>query len=248
MIPIYSEQPTNWKDLQIKTAKIFEDIGYVTFIEKNIQTVRGVVNADVICTKKSGPFEDKIIIECKYWSKNIPKSVIHSFRTVISDSGASFGYIITKKGFQSGAIEATNTSNVRLLSFEEFQASARSVWLRKVIDDIHENAYSLRRYCNPTETCFDNYLEKLSRNTQQEILELQMRYFAFSLLTVKNLYKDPITNEISEDYLERSIIEKWAVYHNCKLSSLMEYYTWLNEASNKLILEFDALYGAKLRK
>jgi hypothetical protein len=52
-------------------------------------------------------------IECKNWRKKVPRSVVHGFRTVVGDSGANWGAIVSLHGFQSGAYEAARYSNVR---------------------------------------------------------------------------------------------------------------------------------------
>jgi hypothetical protein len=44
---IYSESPKDWKDLQNKVAKYLCELGYGTEIEKDIQTVREIINIDV---------------------------------------------------------------------------------------------------------------------------------------------------------------------------------------------------------
>ena len=110
MIPIYNSDPSDWRDLQKKVAKIYSDLGYETTIEKDIQTARGIVNVDVFSTKNVSYLTDTTIVECKHWNKPVPKTVVHAFRSVISDYGANNGYIISQNGFQSGAFLSRSPS------------------------------------------------------------------------------------------------------------------------------------------
>src|ERR1700748_2744161 len=138
MIPIYNSDPSDWRDLQKKVAKIYSDLGYETTIEKDIQTTRGIVNVDVFSTKNVSYLTDTTIVECKHWNKPVPKTVVHAFRSVISDYGANNGYIISQNGFQSGAFEAAQNSNIKLLTFNEFQNAFRIQWLDAVIDTMED--------------------------------------------------------------------------------------------------------------
>lgn len=45
------------------------------------------------------------------------------------DSGATLGMLISKNGFQSGAIDAAKCSNVILLTWEEFINTLSDKWL-----------------------------------------------------------------------------------------------------------------------
>jgi restriction system protein len=55
--------------------------------------------------------------------------VIHSFRTVVSDIGANIGYIIAPSGFQSGSVNASEFTNIKLVTWEEFQNEFEETWL-----------------------------------------------------------------------------------------------------------------------
>ena len=85
---IYDRGPANWAQLQQFVSTLWSECGLNTEIEKVIETVRGKVEVDVYGEIKES-FELKIICECKYWETPIPQTIIHAFRTVINDSGAS---------------------------------------------------------------------------------------------------------------------------------------------------------------
>jgi hypothetical protein len=68
---------------------------------------------------------------------NIPQTVIHGFRTILSDLGANLGYIITTSDFQSGSFAASKLSNVKLLTWEGFHSEFEPSWYPKVMDELN---------------------------------------------------------------------------------------------------------------
>jgi len=70
-----------------------------------------------------------VLCECKYWKSAIPQNVVHGFRTVVADTGAHKGYIISMKGFQAGSFKAADATNLELVTWEQFQESFDSSWL-----------------------------------------------------------------------------------------------------------------------
>jgi restriction endonuclease len=116
---IFSGEPTDWFDLQNKVAQIFNEIGCIVEEEKEIVTTRGSVNVDVYVQDITKLPNLTYICECKHWESSIPKSIVHSFRTVIADYGAHVGYMISKKGYQSGAYEAAAWTNIMLLTWND---------------------------------------------------------------------------------------------------------------------------------
>jgi hypothetical protein len=128
MNKIWPDDPTDWRELQERVRVLFEEMGCVSDTEAAVPLARGSVNVDVRVIDSLGQPNALYICECKHWSKSVPKSVVHSFRTVLSDSGAHTGFLISKRGFQSGAIEAAKHSNVVLVTWSELQAMFYDRW------------------------------------------------------------------------------------------------------------------------
>lgn len=142
---IYSTEPNGWRDLQDKIASILRVCGCEAEVERTIETVRGKVDVDVYAIDPIASPKLTYLCECKYWSNAVPKSVVHGFRTVVSDYGAHVGFIISKNGFQSGAYEAAQNSNVRLVNWFEFQGVFVDRWkegryanLRPMFEELFE--------------------------------------------------------------------------------------------------------------
>ncbi|MDP2952194.1 MAG: hypothetical protein Q8O76_02615, partial [Chloroflexota bacterium] len=62
-------------------------------IDKEIETARGAVKIDVYA--EDGRQKPSIIYlcECKHWRSGVTKTVVHAFRTVVSDYGVNWGLI-----------------------------------------------------------------------------------------------------------------------------------------------------------
>ena len=106
----------------------FREMGYEALGDHELQTVRGNVRIDVWAKQTRTPIPTIILCECKYWSKPVPQSVVYAFRAICSDVGAHFGLIISKAGFQSGASETRQATNIHLLDFAQFQETYFEGW------------------------------------------------------------------------------------------------------------------------
>jgi len=249
MIPIYDTEPADWKDLQNRVGKIFSDMGFTASVEKDIETVRGIVNADVYAEKTAQLTREVHICECKLWNAPIPKSVVHSFRTVISDYGANAGYIISKNGFQSGAIEAAKNSNVFLLTFNEFQNEIREKWLDYVVDELEKVGYPFRKITDPMESFYDKKLNQFDEKKKEHILKLMAKYHTLSLSSFRLNYKHAISGQLEIEWIDDVITNNIKRFpQDANLTCLMNYFDYLKEFCINGLQEFDELYGEPLRK
>lgn len=133
---IFQEEPKNWQELELLVQQLFKKLECHTEIRKNMTTARGKVVVDIFVKDFVSSPPLIYLCECKYWIKRIPKSVIHSFRTVVHDTGANRGYIISKAGFQRGAFEAADNSNIELVTWEQLQEIFKDRWLNTMKDRI----------------------------------------------------------------------------------------------------------------
>lgn len=124
--------PDDWRDLQRQVATILSDAGMAVETEKTVQTARGHVEVDVHAEDRLRGRRYVVAVECKHWRARVPQTVIHAFRTVVSEMGANAGYLVSSSGFQSGAMTAAELTNVRLVTWEEFQAEFASDDQRRV--------------------------------------------------------------------------------------------------------------------
>jgi restriction system protein len=138
--------PARWRDLEDHVAQILEECGYEVTPQKALPMARGTVDADVYAVEHTSP-PNVFVVECKNWKTAVSKSIIHAFRTVVADSGANTGLLISAAGFQKGAIEAAKYTNIRLVTWEEFQVLFVERWYQQhMVPRLHEEAEPLREY------------------------------------------------------------------------------------------------------
>ena len=131
---------TDWKDYQEEAASFFRSLGLEATTDKTIKGVRTDHDIDVFVTSHHAGFDVTWIVECKYWKKPVSKLHVLALREIVADSGADRGILLSESGFQSGAIEAANLTNVQVTSLAELGLSASndiiSMRLREIFDRI----------------------------------------------------------------------------------------------------------------
>lgn len=111
----------DWKEFQEITAQVFRQVGCSAEVDVPIQGVRFIHDIDVYVTFKNFGFEEKWIIECKFWKSNIPKEKVLALKSIVDDVGAHRGLIISEKGFQTGAINGSKNTNIELITLNELK-------------------------------------------------------------------------------------------------------------------------------
>jgi hypothetical protein len=142
--------PQDWKELQEGVRRLLRNIGLSAEVEVDLTTPRGNVNVDVFAV--DGRSVDKIsyVVECKNWGSAIPKHVVHSFTTVMHETGVNIGFIISKYGLQSGAEQYTHSTNITGLTYLEFQQRYfKAWWMRYFCPRIGDAADRLLQYTEP---------------------------------------------------------------------------------------------------
>src|SRR5437879_3193676 len=91
--------PVEWRDLQDQVADILHKCRFEDEVEKKIEGVRGVVEIDVYAEEIIQGRKYTVVCECKHWKTDIPQTVVHAFRTVVTDICANAGFLITTSRF-----------------------------------------------------------------------------------------------------------------------------------------------------
>jgi Restriction endonuclease len=120
---------TDWKDLQDKVAQLFSELGCEVKTPHVVELAgRGKKEVDVFVCDRRTSLEMKTLVECKWWNTEVPQDTIHAFHTVMQGCGANAGFVISKVGFQKGAYEAAQSTNISLLTFEQLQHRFGNEW------------------------------------------------------------------------------------------------------------------------
>jgi len=151
-------EPEDWKQLQFGVCRILNELGLEAQIEKKIKTPRGEIEVDVFAVDAKSLDHITYVIECKNWRSAIPQTTVHSLTTVMHEIGANIGYLISRQGLQSGAISYLQSTNMRALTYLEFQQHYLSPWISRhfmlvigaAVDDLLQyiepiNSYRERR-------------------------------------------------------------------------------------------------------
>lgn len=126
---ITEELPRGWRVLQAEVARILAECGFAVEVERTIELLRGSAEIDVYAEELNRGRRNVTLCDCKLWRKRIPKGIVHAFRTTVADSGANVGYIVGSSGFQAGADEAAMMTNIKLVTWEQFQEEFEQQWL-----------------------------------------------------------------------------------------------------------------------
>ncbi len=168
----------DWHALQERVAQILRECGLKVQTDKEIQTVRGAVNIDVFAEDTSRTPAVTYLCECKHWRTAVPKNVIHGFRTVVADSGANLGLIISSGGFQSGALEAAEYSNVKLLTWQAFQELFADRWYETFMAPLlWQEADPLVEYTEPINSRIFRKADALPSERRNQFKLLREKHF-----------------------------------------------------------------------
>lgn len=152
-------------------------------MEVKLKTPRGSVTVDVHAIDGRSVDKIKYIFECKNWNTTVPQSVVHSFVTVMQETGANIGVIVSRYGLQSGALEYTTNTNIKGMTYEELQHRYLDVWWRKYFCvAVRSAADAVTQYVEPINTCRERFLKELSLDSQMLHRQLQERYADFGML------------------------------------------------------------------
>lgn len=175
--------PTSWRDLQERVARILNECGIDTSVEKPVNLARGRATIDVWAHDASSVPPQTYIIECKRWSEPVPQTVVHAFRSVVGDCGANWGAIVSCNGFQSGAYEAAQYSNVRLLTWREFLALFEKAWFdRYFCRIVAEASEPLIEYTEPLNSRIFRKADFLSWVQREEFKRLRAVHSSFAAI------------------------------------------------------------------
>lgn len=172
--------PADWRELQAAVARILAQCGFAAEVEKQVQLVRGSASIDVYAQEVRDNRTLTVFCECKYWQANVPQSAVHSFRSIVGDGGADVGYLVASSDFQPGAVSAAASTNVRLVTWPQFQSEFESTWVRNYLRPmVAEKLDALLTYTEPINSGAFRKFERLSESGKQRFVALRRHYTPF---------------------------------------------------------------------
>ncbi|WP_455888105.1 restriction endonuclease [Pseudomonas rustica] len=145
------EKSTDWYVFQEAIAEHFRSLGAVASTNVTIEGVRTKHEVDVLVLTKFLGSDIKWIVEAKAWNSKVPKEKVFALRTIVEDVGADKGFLISHKGFQSGAIESATKSNIELLTFEDLKHRTRKLVQAEMLNAYEKRAdqLAIRYFSHP---------------------------------------------------------------------------------------------------
>jgi restriction system protein len=113
-----------WMQYQEEAASYFRSLGLDASVDATVQGVRTSHDIDVLVKSNYVGFAITWIIECKNWKTAVSKLHVLALREIVADLGADRGILLSEQGFQSGAREAANLTNVQVTSIAEMRQTA----------------------------------------------------------------------------------------------------------------------------
>jgi restriction system protein len=130
----------NWRAYQEEAAEFFRSLGLKASTDVTLNGVRTKHDVDVLVEIDVAGFTVRWIVECKHWKDAVNKLHVMALREIVSDLGADRGIILCEMGYQVGAVEAANLTNVQVTSLGELSVTSRdaiaSVRLRELFDRV----------------------------------------------------------------------------------------------------------------
>jgi len=177
LTPIDDGEPPTWQDLELSVARILSEAGLCTERGRLLATVRGCVEVDVYAEDQSITPPVVTLVECKHWKNAVPQTVVHAFRTTVIDSGANVGFIVSLRGFQSGAVNAAALTNIHLVDWPAFQALFAERWYRKyAIERANKALDPLLEYTEPMNSRIFRKADALPGPAQTEFGRLRDKH------------------------------------------------------------------------
>ncbi|MGB4781514.1 restriction endonuclease [Candidatus Methylomirabilis sp.] len=108
-----------WLEYERAVLSLFKSTGYRCEHDVTLQGARGRHQVDVVVHVETIIGFHPWLVECKNWGRPVGKREVAAFRTIVEDVGADHGYLVSKAGFQDGALQLARTLNISLTNLAE---------------------------------------------------------------------------------------------------------------------------------
>lgn len=209
-----------WYKFQEEICNYFRTLGVIANTNVRIQGVRTSHDIDILVKTKFLGQEIVWIIEAKKWKSKVNKLQVLGLRTIVEDIGADKGFIISEKGFQSGAEESAIRTNIQLMTYDKLKILTKELIQSEIIQTYRERLLLLET----------RYWSHSKRNRQKyglrgEIFDHPIDFSGHSLLLTAHL---AINFALENEYpinLETYSIEKKGILI---ANNFQELTNWLN--------------------
>ena len=220
-----SKEP-EWYSFQEEIAKYFRSLGTNAETNKSVQGVRTKHDIDVFVSTKFLSTDLHWIIEAKKWKSKVSKEKVLALRSIVDDLGADKGFIISEVGFQKGAYEAANNTNILLYTIEQFKEKTKHLVHTEILNMYIDRARLLDiRYWSHKKQIRKDY------NLRPDIFDSEIYFSGTELLSL--IFK-AISKGIKSQYPINLLIYSKRKIGNEKADNFDELINWLNLNLNML--------------
>jgi len=220
---------SDWYQFQEEICSYFQSLGVDAFTNVTIKGIRTNHDIDILVKSKFLGQDIVWIIEAKKWKNKINKLQVLGLRSIVDDVGADKGFIISEKGFQSGAMESAQKTNVQLITYSELKTLTKELIQSEIIEMYRDRLAILeQRYWSHSKKIRQKY------GLRGEIWDYPINFSGHSLLLIAHL---AINSALKNDYpisLETLSIEKKGLP---VANNFQELTNWLNLNLNFLDLK-----------
>lgn len=136
----------DWKNYQETAATFFRSLGMSAQTDATIHGVRTKHDIDVLVCSHHAGFDIQWLVECKHWRTKVTKLHVLALREIVSDTGSDRGILLAENGYQSGALEAAELTNVQLTTLADLSISAKEQICSMKLND----CFDLLMWCKQT--------------------------------------------------------------------------------------------------
>jgi hypothetical protein len=200
IIFLMERDPENWKEMEIVALAYLVMNGYTAQRSITLKGVRGKHKVDVFGEAYKDDMIFKVIVECKYWNQKVKKQQVATLASIMEDIGVSKGIIISRIGFQIGAIRYAAQRPIELLHLNKilFQIQCKIIDLLAAL--FSEELQEFKAELHATEECslekIRNHLRGIQLFIEQSVRERFGRYKE-SVYALENAYNDLLFSKIS---------------------------------------------------
>jgi len=180
------------------------------------------------------------------------QAVVHAFTTVMHETGANLGFIVSKHGLQSGVTMYTDNTNIQGLTYQQLQERYFNVWWQRYFSiQVAAAADYVNEYVELINSRRDLFLESLEPKEVKRFYELQRRYAPFGKLmwlmdigsiAPQHANRPPTHIEHYKSKLVEMLGEEFAFDATCFRSLLTQICSKLQEVEHS----FNALFGRNI--
>lgn len=129
---------SQWRRYQEEAAQFFRDLGLEAETDVTLTGPRTTHDVDVAVRSKNFGFDLLWIVECKHWNSRVGKLHVLGLRQIVIEVGADRGILLSESGFQKGAKDAANLTNVHTTSIADLRDSAKLELTRARLPNLSE--------------------------------------------------------------------------------------------------------------